>query len=311
MKTRQLLTTALTTTLTACITAGLGVSAQGAELFSSDLDSSAGFTVLGTADTASAFGYDYSADGIPSAPNGTGTTGLRLDANITTGASHQIAAVTNMTFNAPVYTVTVDAWLNANGPFPGGGGGSTEFGGMGVGHDGVTAGLNGGSFIFTGEGGSSRDYRMYKDATEQFVASTQYATATNNGSDPAYATAFPGLSAPAIQSQSGTTGNGAGGFQWMTITAIVDTVNGTVNYSISSDDSGNSVVVGTLDSNIGNSFATTGSASIIYADLFSSVSDNAALSFGVYDNFSVTDVPEPGSLALLGLGGLALLRRRR
>lgn len=30
-----------------------------------------------------------------------------------------------------------------------------------------------------------------------------------------------------------------------------------------------------------------------------------------YDNVSVTVIPEPGSLALLGLGGLALMRRRR
>ncbi|MFI4861338.1 MAG: PEP-CTERM sorting domain-containing protein [Phycisphaerales bacterium JB063] len=28
-------------------------------------------------------------------------------------------------------------------------------------------------------------------------------------------------------------------------------------------------------------------------------------------SFGQTDVPEPGSLALLGLGGLAILRRRR
>lgn len=33
--------------------------------------------------------------------------------------------------------------------------------------------------------------------------------------------------------------------------------------------------------------------------------------FHVYDNISVTGVPEPGSLALLGLGGLMIARRRR
>lgn len=304
MKTRQLLAAALATGFVA-------TSASAATLFSSDLDTSAGFVVLGTADTASTFGYDYSADGIPSAPNGTGTTGLKLQANISAGAANEIVAVTTATFNNPVYTVQVDAWVNANGPFPGGGGGSTEFGGLGVGHDGTTVGRNGGSFIFTGEGGSTRDYRMYKDTSEQFVESTQYATVTNNSLDSVYTAAFPGLAAPGSQSQTGTTGDGSGGFQWMTIVATVDTVNGTVNYTITSAASGNTVEVGTLDSNIGNSFATSGSASIIYADLFSSVSDNANLSFGVFDNFIVTDVPEPGSLALLGLGGLAMLRRRR
>lgn len=30
-----------------------------------------------------------------------------------------------------------------------------------------------------------------------------------------------------------------------------------------------------------------------------------------FDNFSLTVVPEPGSLALMGLGGLCLLKRRR
>lgn len=304
MKTRQLLAAALATGFVA-------TSASAATLFSSDLDTSAGFTVLGTADTAFTFGYDYSADGITSAPNGTGTTGLKLQANITTGTASQIAVVTNATFNAPLYTVQVDAWVNANGPFPGGGTGSTEFAGLGVGHDGVTSGLNGGSFIFDGEGGSSRDYRMYKDGGEQFAASGQYATVTNNNSDPDYVAAFPGLVAPASQSQSGTIADGAGGFQWMTIVATVDTVNGTVNYTITSAASGNTVDVGTLDSNIGSSFATSGSAAIIYADLFTSVSDNANLSFGVFDNLVVTQVPEPGSLALLGLGGLAMLRRRR
>jgi hypothetical protein len=33
--------------------------------------------------------------------------------------------------------------------------------------------------------------------------------------------------------------------------------------------------------------------------------------FHVFDNISVTSVPEPSSTALLGLGGLALILRRR
>ena len=66
---------------------------------------------------------------------------------------------------------------------------------------------------------------------------------------------------------------------------------------------------GTADSNVGSAVDVTGGVGVIYGDLFSSVSDNATMSFGVIDNFVV--VPEPTTMSLLGLGAVALLYRRR
>ena len=42
-----------------------------------------------------------------------------------------------------------------------------------------------------------------------------------------------------------------------------------------------------------------------------SSSTNHGLTFTVFDNVSVTPVPEPASMLALGLGAAALLRRRR
>jgi len=56
----------------------------------------------------------------------------------------------------------------------------------------------------------------------------------------------------------------------------------------------------------GNGVSMVGNISVDYFDPFSSVSDNAALSFGIVDNVRVEVVPEPGTIALgvLGLAGL-------
>ena len=45
------------------------------------------------------------------------------------------------------YTVVFDAWMNALGPFPGGGSGSTEFLTYGVGGDGTTNNFPSGSGV--------------------------------------------------------------------------------------------------------------------------------------------------------------------
>lgn len=274
--------------------------ATAAPLFSSSLDDLTGLSVSGQADTAHTPGYDYSADGIPEAPNNVGgapTTGLKMAANISSGSSNEIYAHTTGLNLSGKYSVQVDLWINANGPFPGGGGGSTEFGGFSVGTDGTSPTLNGGSLIYTGEGGSGTDYRVNSGTTVVEGA---------NAPDEPYVSAFPGVEAPASQMQTGSTQNGAGGLQWMTLLATVDTDAQTAEFQLTSATSGNTVVAGTIT---GESFV--GEAGLYYADFFSSVSDNAALSFGVFDNMVVTAIPEPSSIVLLSIAGLALLRCRR
>jgi hypothetical protein len=282
-------------------------------LYSSAMDSVAGWTVNATADTSYQFGFDYSTLGIPASPNGGGTTtGLQMKANLTTGTANYLVATPTGFSVGGTYAVTFDFWVNVNGPFPVGGGGSTEFLGGGVGYDGVTAEKDGSMLLVTGEGGSSRDYRMYREGGEVFTASGQYDTASNNSSDVAISAQFPGQAAPAAQQaaypqQTGTMADGTAGFAWHEMVVTVDGGAGTVNFAI------DGLSIGTLDPAVQAPVPTTGSIQVMYGDLFTSVSDHSDLSFGLVDNLRVTRavVPEPASLSLLGLGGLALLRRRR
>jgi hypothetical protein len=306
----------LTYGMAALVAAFTASTASAAVIFSSDLSTSAGFVVAGTADGAATFGYDYSADGIPAAPNGADTVGLKLEANLTAGAADEIAAVTSGLGLTGQYQVQVDIWTN----YKIGGTGSTEFGGAGVGHDGVTAGRNGASLMVTGDGGSSRDYRLFKDAGEQWIASGQYdaALASNNGADPVIAAAFPAVAPPASQGQVGVSADGNGAFQWMTLVIDVDTNAigsgistdaGIATFTLTSAASGNTQTIGTIDNSNGGTVVNMGGdAALIYGDLFSSLCLDPSHTFGVYDNVIVT--PEPASLALMGLGGLMMLRRR-
>jgi hypothetical protein len=275
-------------------------------LYESAMDSGADWTVNATSDTAYQFGWDFTSMGIPASPGGS-TTGLRMAANISSGAAHEIVASPTDFMVSGQYVVEFDFWINANGPFPDGGSGSTEFLGGGVGYDGTSATRSGALLIITGEGGSSRDWRMYKDTAEQFVESGQYDIESNNNWDPELSAHFPGLEAPLYQQttypqQTGATNPGCGGFAWHHMTITVDSDLGTANFDV------DGLSIGTLDTSVGSPVSTSGYVQVMYADLFSSVSDNEELSFGVIDNFVVT--PEPASLMLLAVAGVVLSRRR-
>ena len=288
----------LTHLATACVAAAsFCCTARAATLLSDPLDVQGSWTVNATADTAATFGYDYSADSIPEAPNSVGgaaTTGLKLEANIVApGALEELAVAAGLSLSG-IYTFQADMWINANGPFPGGGAGSTEFGGASVNHDGTSTSVNGTSFLVTGEGGSGTDWR--------FLEGSSIAVGYNASEEPVVSQ-FPGVAPPAGQGQTGVTQDGSGGFQWLTIEAIVNNNTGLSRFKITSE-LGGMIDSGLLTAGAGSDVA------LIYADYFSSVSGNAAQSFGLFDNVVVASVPEPSSV-LLVLAGVAAVAVRR
>ena len=134
---------------------------------------------------AADFAFDYSTLGIPLAPNGTGTIGLKLEANLgPTGASSGIMAFPDgqsFSTTSGSYTLLFDVWMNVQSTT-----GSTELAIFGVGHTSTAAQQptsttpgtgpsdNGLDFAFTGENGAARDVRVY-------VAGAEQSGADNNG----------------------------------------------------------------------------------------------------------------------------------
>ncbi len=287
-----------------------------------DTNTSANWAVYqSSADTAVAFAYDYSADGIPAAPNSVGTTfGVKFTANMVAPAA---AAGLNI---VPIgqsfsgnYSVKFDLWMNINGPFPLGGAGATEFASMGVGLAGNGALLwssaapaGTGWFGASGEGGAAQDYRAYVGTTLQPEGPAYFATgaATRDAANAYYTVAFPGgQQAPASQSaafaqQTGGLAAGTIGFGWRAVE--ITRIDNIVTWSI------DGLPIASLTGS-SNGVSLEGNISVGYFDPFASVSDNAALSFGLVDNVRVEVVPEPGTVALgvLGLAGLIAWGRRR
>ncbi len=290
-----------------------------------ELDSTANWTVntgAATSDHASNFFFDYSTVGIPAAPNSSGTTrGLRLQANQSSGVFSGLSVSPTGQSFAGNYQLTFDMWLSFNGPAPVGGSGSTQLGGGGVGTSGTIAQWPGGAqdsiwFASTADGNSASDWRAYSPtaATSYTAASGVYAAGTGtspdarNQSNPYYA-GFGNVTAPAAQlalypQQTGNTLTGSAGQAWHEVSilktgsTVTWTVDGlllaTVNTSDDTADTGENILLMYSDTNASSSTDP----------------NDVNLLFGLFDNVMVT-VPEPSSLALVGLGGLALLARRR
>ena len=205
-------------------------------------------------------------------------------------------------------------WINANGPFPAGGTGSTEFITAGVGTTGFniqkSAGTSDGTwFAVDGEGQSGIDYRVYRGTALEGPTSTVYAApnspiASRTADNPYYQSTFPGESPPALQQanyplqQVGTLKPGTVGFAWRDV--AISKEGTTVTWSID----------GLTVATVPNATISGDNVFVGYWDVFASVSDNPAMSFGLIDNLRVDSVPEPSSAAAMIVGGLALFARR-
>ncbi|MBX3426789.1 MAG: PEP-CTERM sorting domain-containing protein [Pirellulales bacterium] len=318
--------------LTLGVAAALAVKmAAAAPLYTDDFNtaaSAANYNLVQFGTNAVSFAYDYSVMGIPPAPNTTdaSTLGVKFESNhIQPAAAAAVTLHTNQSFSGS-YKVKFDAWINANGPFPGGGTGSTEFLTAGVGGDGTTVNRSGatGSGGWTavdGEGGSGVDYRLLRGAALQGLASagTTYAAGSQAASNAYYLPLNPsgvdvsllpvqgaGNGGPA--QQTGTTIAGTFGFAWHQVELAVDETGGTGGAALLTWKI-DGLLIGTMDAGAGTAFSTNGRVTIGYTDPFASFSDNPLLSFGLIDNLVV--VPEPTSLGLAGLAALAALRIRR
>ncbi len=280
-----------------------------------DTDTSANWTVNnGPSDGTATFSFDYSTYGIPSAPGSGGTTrGLRMMANQSGGIFSGLSVSPNGQSFSGDYLLRADVWMNFVGPAPAGGSGTTQLGGMGIGTNGTVAQWPGFAnsiyFMTTLDGGSTADWRAYSSAAVASYADgnpVYYAT-TRNSSNPYYAP-FGGGVPPAAQTalfpnQTGAAQAGCIAFGWhksiiMKFGNFVTwTVDGLpiarVNLSTVTLSGGN-ILLNHSDTNAG-----------------SSTDPNDFLNATIFDNVRVHAVPEPMTLTALGLGALALMRRRR
>jgi len=312
----------LTNTAASIVIALAGVSVSSAAIISDDFqtNSALNYNVIndGTPDGTVNFQFDYVAAGLPLAPRSAagGGTGLRFTANdIAPAAVDAYSAFHITTITVPQYRVTVDVYMGFLGAT-----GSTEFALIGVGGNGTTTNRLGtgttpatgqsgsGSFFgFSGDGGAARDYLWYLDALNGGVGTVSASTVLPNSISPTYLAGGAGSELPLYNSIfPGTTpvNGGFPGNRWTTVDILVDETIGQIEYSIG----GTAIIRGSFTGSL------NGRVSLGYADFFTSVAVPAGNVFGIYDNLTVTAVPEPTSLMLLGIaavGGISVKLRRR
>jgi hypothetical protein len=256
--------------------------------FYADMSDSNGWTKYEwSPDDSADFGYDYGTGmGIPPAPGSDDTIGLKIDANTTDGAlGGALVTPTGLTWSGK-YVMSFDMWLNYHGPAPAGGSGSSEIGGGGIAWV-PDAGTNGklgyGKGAYTtmwGDGLSSRDYRLYKNSGEQFVASGQYNVVTNADTSPEFGPISPAIDIsqfdPPQIGQTGSTYAGQPGFHWHHIVITVDETAGTASVQI------DTLLLGTIDATIGSPVSLSGAISLFHFDRYGSLS--GPYGFAVFDN---------------------------
>jgi hypothetical protein len=310
-------------------------------IYSSEMTSSTGWVQsdFGFGTSSAIWDFDYSAFGIPEAPNtdssDASARGVRLAANV--GASFggdQISVSYRDAAFTGQYTFQVDAWLNWSADVDLNG--TTEHAGVYAGFDPTTAdgdfpAQSGAGLLWSSDGDCGNcDYILAKNGVgagdgELDLLSGQYSVSdfgfgNQSGYDntdvnadplngelidiPAIFPEFDIAAATNNMNGSGTQRAGAAGFQWVTITAEVDTaamgtgnvnVAGLASFTIANAATGDELFVGTIDNssdlNPGGEVSVdmSGGIGLMLVDFFSSNASDPNFAFVVYDNVRVYD----------------------
>ena len=271
---------------------------------------------------------------LPRRWSGGTTTGMRLlanqNVNTTGGQVTQIfsgisaSPLSNPTAGLTAYRLSFQVWENSLGPFPGGGAGSTQMTGAGVGARTTQAQFPGGSvdglyFAASGDGNTNPDYRVYNapgapltPTTGVYAAGTSTTAPVANDNLNPYYSSFGSQTPPAAQTalfpqQTGTTTVGSQAFGWHQW--VIDRNGNIVTWTI------DNVLIATADLSTHAGGAPVGD-NVFFGqfDINTTTTDAAGrdLVDGIFDNITITTpVPEPSSFALAGLAIPALLRLRR
>ena len=303
-----------------------------------ETDTSADYSLLNTGTDFSAdFAFDYLSyvpaagapyPAIPLAPRSApgDSKALRLQANLVSPNSNDFLTAVHNTPVTGRYAMEVDVFMSY--PVTAGAGGTTEYAHIGVGSDGLTANsvftpIDGsGSFMaVTGEGGSTTsDYRFFIEGPTTLPTSNPMHQVANDGTYTAGQNTNATLQSyfPDDPANPYDVAGVPFGFEWATVTVKVGP--GRVQYYIDGNLLGDSLFAENYDPVLGDPDGTPiAQASDLYDGLialglgepFGSVATPPDEAFILFDNLDVYAVPEPASVALLGLGGLAALRRRR
>lgn len=272
-----------------------------------DVDSSANWNVnLGTAPVRdrATFAYDYSVDGIPSAPRsvGSSTKALKLEANVNTLAVGLFSGLSASPIGGNFtgdFRLRFDWWGNYNQP-NGGGSGTTQLGTFGITRGGTfpqwpgTGSPASKDSIYFGmslEGGTNPDYRAYTNGGTVLPAAA-FLTAGDGNNTASYYNIFGNLEAPVAQlsapiygaNQVGRTPVGAPGLVWHEV--VVTKIGSTLTWHV------DGVLLGTVNANrVGYSLSTN-----IFVGMTDINNGQAAISeaqFTLVDNLLVETLPAP------------------